>query len=84
MFEIQVQGRFKRPPEGDLYISLEITDRMKLGLLAKVWSGRFRSSVFFFSVSSVSGWFDRLFGGCGRLFSVSFVGLVGVVGVLAS
>lgn len=36
MFEIQVQGRFKRPPEGDLYISLEITDRMKLGLLAKV------------------------------------------------
>ncbi|CAM9897434.1 unnamed protein product, partial [Laminaria digitata] len=35
MFEIQVQGRFKRPPDGDLYISLEITDRMKLGLLAK-------------------------------------------------
>lgn len=36
MFEVQVQGRFKKPPEGDLYISLEITDRMKLGLLTKV------------------------------------------------
>lgn len=37
MFEVQVQGRFKKPPEGELFISLEITDRMKLGLLAKVW-----------------------------------------------
>lgn len=36
MFEVQVQGRFKKPPDGELFISLEITDRMKLGLLAKV------------------------------------------------
>ena len=36
MFEVQVQGRFKKPPDGELYISLEITDRMKLGLLTKV------------------------------------------------
>lgn len=36
MFEVQVQGRFKKEPEGDLYISLEITQKMKLGLLTKV------------------------------------------------
>lgn len=36
MFEVQVQGRFKKAPEGDLYISLEITERMKLGFLTKV------------------------------------------------
>lgn len=40
MFEVQVQGRFKKPPDGELYISLEITDRMKLGLLTKVRGGR--------------------------------------------
>lgn len=56
MFEIQVQGRFKRPPEGDLYISLEITDRMKLGLLAKVYRDRFVSSVF---VGFVAFWLVR-------------------------
>ncbi|CAM9718186.1 unnamed protein product, partial [Scytosiphon promiscuus] len=27
--------RFKKPPEGELYISLEITDMMKLGLLTR-------------------------------------------------
>ena len=36
MFEVQVQGRFKKPPDGELFISLEITERMKLGLLTKV------------------------------------------------
>ena len=36
MFEVQVQGTFKKAPEGDLYISLEITQKMKLGLLTKV------------------------------------------------
>lgn len=46
MFEVQVQGRFKIPPDGDLFISLEITDMMKLGLLAKVGAKDFR---FFFS-----------------------------------
>eukprot|EP00752_Nemacystus_decipiens_P017125 g15340.t1 len=35
MFEVQVQGKFKKPPDGELYISLEITDRMKLGLLTR-------------------------------------------------
>ncbi|CAM9334146.1 unnamed protein product, partial [Phaeothamnion confervicola] len=34
-FEIQVQGRFKQVPQGDLYIAIEITDRMKLGLVTK-------------------------------------------------
>ena len=36
MFEVQVQGKFKKPPDGELYISLEITERMKLGLLTRV------------------------------------------------
>ncbi|CAN0506435.1 unnamed protein product, partial [Ectocarpus sp. 8 AP-2014] len=35
MFEVQVQGRFKKPPEGELFISLEITEMMKLGLLTR-------------------------------------------------
>eukprot|EP00903_Cladosiphon_okamuranus_P011548 g10871.t1 len=35
MFEVQVQGKFKKPPDGELFISLEITDRMKLGLLTR-------------------------------------------------
>lgn len=39
MFEVQVQGKFKKPPDGELFISLEITDRMKLGLLTKVQFG---------------------------------------------
>lgn len=36
MFVVQVQGKFKKEPEGDLFIALEITERMKLGLLTKV------------------------------------------------
>ncbi|CAM9678508.1 unnamed protein product [Discosporangium mesarthrocarpum] len=36
MFEVQIQGNFKQVPEGDMYISLEITDKMKIGLLTKV------------------------------------------------
>lgn len=36
MFEVQVQGQFKKELQGDLYITLEITDRMKLGLLTRV------------------------------------------------
>jgi Protein of unknown function (DUF1769) len=33
MFEVQVQGRFRRLPDGELYIGIEIGDRMKLGLM---------------------------------------------------
>lgn len=36
MFEVQVQGTFKKKPEGDLFIALEITQQMKLGLLTQV------------------------------------------------
>lgn len=56
MFEIQVQGRFKRPPEGDLYIGIEITDRMKLGLLTKVAVALARR---FYLVLSFFSWFRR-------------------------
>jgi Protein of unknown function (DUF1769) len=34
-FEIQAQGRFKQALDGDLYISLEITDCMQLGLVSR-------------------------------------------------
>ena len=44
MFEVQVQGRFKKPPDGELFISLEITERMKLGLLTKVRTAATRAT----------------------------------------
>lgn len=33
-FELQVQGQFKKEVDGDVFISVEITQKMKLGLLA--------------------------------------------------
>ena len=35
MLEVQVQGRFKSAPVGDVYLGAEITERMHLGLVVR-------------------------------------------------
>ena len=34
-FILQIQGKFKRDPRGVLYVGAEVSEQMKLGLLAK-------------------------------------------------
>jgi len=35
LFEVQVQGKFKRDPQGEIYVGAEATNKMELGLLTK-------------------------------------------------
>ena len=35
LFEVQVQGKFKRLPRGEFYVGMEATNKMELGIIAK-------------------------------------------------
>ncbi len=35
MFEVQVQGKFKREPQGEIFVGAEATSKMELGLLTR-------------------------------------------------
>jgi hypothetical protein len=35
LFEVQVQGKFKRKPEGEMYVGAEISEKMELGLITR-------------------------------------------------
>jgi phage tail tube protein FII len=34
-FEVQVQGKFKRKPTGEIYVGADITKKMELGILTR-------------------------------------------------
>lgn len=34
-FEVQVQGKFKREPQGEIYVGAEVTSKMELGMLTR-------------------------------------------------
>ena len=34
-FEVQVQGKFKRAPEGEIYVGAEATHKMELGIITR-------------------------------------------------
>lgn len=36
MFEVQVQGKFRRKPTGKLYLGAETTKKMQLGMITRV------------------------------------------------
>ena len=37
-FEIQVQGKFKRLPEGEIYVGAEATDKMEMGFMTRTFA----------------------------------------------